>query len=666
MARLPSVAAAQKATKKTKKSSGRQKTATAEIEALQSKKAAARSEYSNAKKTKAAYSGYIARSRVIIADIVKERRVKEKAEPGWKCPDGIDIELLAVALEGNPNKLSAMALELCLTQKCIVEGLGKSTAEGLHGAWAKYWDELQVILPGGKYAGAYQYDEDTDKVTGCPARAPEIQAFLKCIKNKSRIKGEAATRRHAEATAIEDMQKMMRWSESQCATEKVEKCQPKDVAELLLFLKHAMMRAFLSSGYCLWTRNFELCQLQERDLTPDAKGPAPYYLPVLGVFLDNRKGWQKKQGYDGPLESNHYDIYEQKDTPEICMYTHFMRWRAVYRQRLGRDFEADDYAFPYIAPNGIIHSKRPMSHDLVQEYINEFAQGAGIDKIFTTHCLRRGGSQYRFMFAPIGKRWSLTIIRWWGGWAEGEQVDTLMRYLMDSLQSYESGHGDALNPHRLEADKSFMGDHDALKAPTVTEFRTLSEQILTKLDNFSIQIQSDRVSSTPTTTSSSGSITTAVNLVASSLSLLPAAGIHPTSLIPGTSNSSHHSTSAATQGLIPMDEDPPTTTIPIAGVSIPSVGKGPDAWRRAVDQWIFGDPAVGLMPLNKWPPEYYKGPMRLITGALYGQRKLLGMEYERLGSDDGLFKERYPEHPHMTKLLLKIRANSGRTRSSRT
>ncbi|KAJ7909857.1 hypothetical protein B0H13DRAFT_1616177 [Mycena leptocephala] len=54
---------------------------------------------------------------------------------------------------------------------------------------------------------------------------------------------------------------------------------------------------------CGLSRNFELCQLQERDLTPGARGPALYYLPFIGVFLDNRKGWQQKQGYDGPLAS---------------------------------------------------------------------------------------------------------------------------------------------------------------------------------------------------------------------------------------------------------------------------------------------------------------------------------------------------------------------------
>ncbi|KAJ7916440.1 hypothetical protein B0H13DRAFT_2231652 [Mycena leptocephala] len=623
MARTISTATAQKSSTKTKKSGGRKKAATAEFDALQSKKAAAPSEYSNSKRTKSAYAGYISRAREILADVVKERKAKEKAEPGWKCPDSIDSDLLAKALEGAPNKYSAMVVELCITQKCIVEGLGKSTAEGFHGAWAKFWDEWSAGRE------ICKYDEKTDTVTGCPARAPEVQALLKCIKNKSRIKGEAATRRHAEATTIEDMQKIMAWSEGQCPLAELEKCKPKDVAALLLLLKHRMMRAFLSSGYCLWTRNFELCQLQERDLTPDAKGPAPYYLPVLG----------NKQGYDGPLQSSSiYTLYHlfthspPKDTPEICMYTHFMRWRAVYRQRLGRDFEPDDYAFPYIAPNGVIHPKKPLSHDLVQDYINEFASGANINKIFTTHCLRRGGSQYRFMFAPIGKRWSLTIIRWWGGWAEGEQVDTLMRYLMDSLQSYESGHGDALNPHRLEADKSFMGDHDALKAPTVTEFRTLSKQILNKLDGFSTQICTNHSPSSPDVPVL-GSVTTAV--VTSFSATLPTAAAtvssNLTSLIP-PNNCSHSLTSPGQdpgQDPSPMDEDDAPTATPLPGASIPSVGRDANSWRRAVDQWEIGDPNAGLIPLKDWPPHYYTGSMRLFTGTLYSNRKLLALEYKR-------------------------------------
>jgi hypothetical protein len=103
------------------------------------------------------------------------------------------------------------------------------------------------------------------------------------------------------------------------------------------------------------------------------------------------------------------------------------------------------------------------------------------------------------------------------------------------------------------------------------------------------------------------------------------------------------------------------------------------AWRRAVDQWELGDPSVGLIPLKNWPPQYYTGAMRLVTGTLYSNRKLLAMEYRRyvffffphltffnvrLGSDDAVFMGTYPEHGNITQLLATIRRNSGCTRSS--
>ncbi|KAK6974256.1 hypothetical protein R3P38DRAFT_2812171 [Favolaschia claudopus] len=143
---------------------------------------------------------------------------------------------------------------------------------------ADYWDRLE----GGQYNGEYSLDEETGKVTGNPARAPPIVDFVKCIKNKSRVKGAAATRNHAEATTFEDMQQFMEWSQLECPHKKLES------------LQGERRQRF---GFVLWTRNFETCQIQERDLST-GKGPAPYYLPYLGVFLDNRKGWQKKQGWN--------------------------------------------------------------------------------------------------------------------------------------------------------------------------------------------------------------------------------------------------------------------------------------------------------------------------------------------------------------------------------
>ena len=70
------------------------------------------------------------------------------------------------------------------------------------------------------------------------------------------------------------------------------------------------------------------------------------------------------------------------------------------------------------------------------------------------------------------------------------------------------------------------------------------------------------------------------------------------------------------------------SSLPIAGVSIPSLGRAPGAWRRAVKQWTEVDPQTGLA-LRDWPAKWYTGLMRTTTGSLHGQRKMIFEEYER-------------------------------------
>lgn len=125
------------------------------------------------------------------------------------------------------------------------------------------------------------------------------------------------------------------------------------------------------------------------------------------------------------------------------MYSHLLRWISYLESRIGRPLEPDDYIFPQMGANGVFYPKEGGSYDVAQALLSKFTMAAGLKKVYTTHCFRRGGAQYRFMFAPLGKRWSLTRIRWWGGFVT-VQVDTLIKYLVDSLQSYETGHGNAL------------------------------------------------------------------------------------------------------------------------------------------------------------------------------------------------------------------------------
>jgi hypothetical protein len=92
----------------------------------------------------------------------------------------------------------------------------------------------------------------------------------------------------------------------------------------------------------------------------------------------------------------------------------------------GEPLKPDDFIFPALGAHGSTKRDSHIGHDIAQAMINTYAQQAGIDlgpgESFTTHCYQRGGAQYRFMFAPLGQRWSLSALRWWGGWAEGEQV----------------------------------------------------------------------------------------------------------------------------------------------------------------------------------------------------------------------------------------------------
>ena len=103
------------------------------------------------------------------------------------------------------------------------------------------------------------------------------------------------------------------------------------------------------------------------------------------------------------------------------MSTHLPCWKALLEAQIGRKLEADDFLFPYIAPNGLIHIKRAMSYSTLQALLTKFSQGAGVEKHYTTHCFRQGGAQYWFMFAPIGKWWSLSQI----GGGEAGQLENM-------------------------------------------------------------------------------------------------------------------------------------------------------------------------------------------------------------------------------------------------
>lgn len=102
----------------------------------------------------------------------------------------------------------------------------------------------------------------------------------------------------------------------------------------------------------------------------------------------------------------------------------WMNWvKYVY---VGEAMGAEHFLFPMVAANGVLHLGEPLTHEQVQKYLDAAVAGAKLPGKFSTHCFQHGGAQYRFMSAPLGERWSLQCVQFWGGWAEGEQVSALL------------------------------------------------------------------------------------------------------------------------------------------------------------------------------------------------------------------------------------------------
>ena len=141
-------------------------------------------------------------------------------------------------------------------------------------------------------------------------------------------KSSAVPRQHAEAIKIEDLAQMMYWSESQVSSAEIDAMirsgpprttEEKEKAKGLA--KHVMTRAYSSTGFTLWLRYlvssfprlsnccsrfyvahrfFEQTGLRFRNIKLGCVDKAGN--SYIEVFLERRKGWQAKQGFDSHSE----------------------------------------------------------------------------------------------------------------------------------------------------------------------------------------------------------------------------------------------------------------------------------------------------------------------------------------------------------------------------
>ncbi|KAF8575388.1 hypothetical protein K439DRAFT_1623622 [Ramaria rubella] len=507
------------------------------------------------------------------------------------CPNLPDCqqscsEDLKHAFDKIPTSASLWVLALFISSKCFgEEGQGLSTAWQIYSAFKQKWHQAD---PNGKYQGRWVWDEKHQCGHGNPALSTVVDDVIYSVKTKQ---GAEGTRLHSCAMKKKYMELIMDWSNKQCPSAVLQALNALDQAEYQRVLpavtKHYFMCAFAGTGWTLWTRNFELAKLQYKHIIEDARTEDAYMFRHLLVTLENRKGWQNKLSQEKDLHGHKYEIYPQREMPAVDMEFHFREWLDFLR----------------------VHSLQKVWSSLDhRSHTTQFKNG----------WMNLGGAQYRFMYAPVGKRWSLATIRWWGGWAEGEH-----------LYYYEEGHGDALRPIPREADVSFLGEHAETRPATKNELRAI---IGAQLDNMrrelaeSYHSQHSQISlPTPAPIECRGEQNTSGRNMP--ITLPPAAA-------------STHIDRATPNAHSGTDAIPCNLCIPL----LPGTGPMNARWKRVVKDWEEVDLSRShYIPLKDWKASWYTGPNRTCFGVQYHKRKLIALEFiEGCGHNESTFLEKWP------------------------
>ncbi|KAF9562034.1 hypothetical protein EC968_005395 [Mortierella alpina] len=385
------------------------------------------------------------------------------------------------------------------------------------------------------------------------------------------------------------------------------------------------MQAFLACGFTLFTRTDELLSLKGYDLDLGLKTVtgSPYFTIRLSF---------RKMNQADPKKANVYEIHPQAHEPHACAYTKLLAW-LDWLGKNARPLQADDLVFPAFATDGRVKLQQNVHPTYVLKVLDKFVRSSGLDNghrgRFTTHCLRRGGAQHRFMFAK--EKWTLKALKWWGGWSEGEQ---------STFHFHDSSEGDPVTKQSIALLQEF------LKNDMKQSIALLKESMQNEISNLGLGLSQQIEGVLHAVASSSRVVSQAPPQVRpqvpppqASLRVDPEAPshtvaqvhvqatmVHPTQPVICAQAESSPKKRGRTARLLPQEGDPRKVADRIPDIT---------SWKEATDQWCIGNHARGLkLPLRVWGPA-----MRKTDPARYSQRKQITMEYEFLNSSDENMRE---------------------------
>ncbi|KAK6969226.1 hypothetical protein R3P38DRAFT_3337142 [Favolaschia claudopus] len=340
----------------------------------------------------------------------KAARTKNGYANYWTSEGRLDDEISADAFDVI-GEHTPLALRALTAYKCEHLERSFASAEGIRSAFKDYFERVC-----GCQGDFWKYNSHTQKWEGNPVFESGFKTYYESLKNRHNRTGTAT---QALPMLPVDLKVIMTYLDSD------------EGAKAFTVTQRLYFKAFASTAFTLWTRNDELMDLR-------SKTGIPYHeFSLISVKLIKTRP--------------KYMVQLDKLHPEIDCYTHVKAWKVHMEGLLARSLTGNDFVFPALASTGQVKFGEPTSRSAFETLLNDVVEKSdalhGRNGKFTTHCFRRGGAQYRFLWAD--RKWSLKAVKWWGGWSSNENVGTLMRYLLDELMAYEEGYSDIMMDDRV-------------------------------------------------------------------------------------------------------------------------------------------------------------------------------------------------------------------------
>ncbi|KAJ7637951.1 hypothetical protein DFH06DRAFT_1432567 [Mycena polygramma] len=409
-------------------------------------------------RTKAGYANYVKSGKKWLVD--------------WTAEGRLDDEISGTAFDVISED-TPLALRALTAYKCEHLERGFASAEGLRSVFKDYFERVR-----GCQGEFWKYNSHTSKWEGNPVFESGFKTYYESLKNRH---NRTSTATQALPMLPADLKMIMEYLDSD------------EAIKYFTVTQRLYFKAFITTAFTLWTRNDELVNLQFKDIKFNQLSPTGILFHQFSlIFRKTNKDPNKVQQYNVPIDHAH---------PEIDCYTHVEAWRCHMISLLGRPLRGTDFVFPAIASTGQLKigecTSRSAFENLLDSVVEKSHVLQGRNGKFTTHCFRRGGAQYRFLWAD--RKWSLKAVKWWGGWSSNENVGTLMCYLLDELMAYEEGFTDIMMDDRLvDRHETFMGE-DATAAVSKTDLVRFEGTLLAKIQGLIDKASSTAVATTVST-----------------------------------------------------------------------------------------------------------------------------------------------------------------------